>query len=96
MEMALLLWLTVAILGGCKPVKFVENAKVGPIQDGKLNNVFMISTILGGISYQSLMNLWKQKRDCPFGVNLNSTQNKSVFMPSGLCLFMQNGFDEQF
>ena len=71
MEMALLLCLTVAILGGCKPVKFVENAKVGLIQDGKLNNVFMISIILGGISYQSLTNLWKPKRDCPFGANLN-------------------------
>ena len=72
MEMALLLCLTVAILGGCKPVKFVENAKVGPIQDGKLNSVFMTSIILGGISYQSSMNLWKPRKDCQFGVNLNS------------------------
>ena len=61
--------LTVAILGGYKPVRYAENAKVGLIQGGKLNNVYMISIILGDISYQSLMNLWKLKRVCRSGAN---------------------------
>ena len=79
--------LTVAILGGYKPVRYAENAKVGLIQGGKLNNVYMISIILGDISYQSSMSLWKLKKDCRSGVNHEINR---------FLLFMQNGVvDEQ-
>ena len=69
--------LTVAILGGYKPVRYAENAKVGLIQGGKLNNAYMISIILGDISYQSSMSLWKLKKDCRSGANheINSQHN---------------------
>lgn len=62
-------WPTVATPGGCKRKKFVVNAKAGPIQGGKLSNVYMILIILGDILFLLLMSLLKPRKVYQFGAN---------------------------
>ena len=57
------------ILGGYNHQRSEASAKAGLILDGKLTIVRTTLIILGVTSYHKLTNLWKLKKDCPFGAN---------------------------
>ena len=60
------------------------NARVGPIQGGRLINVFMISSTLGGIICHRLTHLTKPIKDLAFGASRKWAYSINNFFESML------------